>query len=246
MTTPPRPPEAASKAAKSGRVQRPVRLDPALWAGLDALAKAQGVSTNALIEAVGRRLVGAGGVEPKGKGGDPIAQALGGQLRAADMRALLLRATATGKTVGAWVADAVRGLLAQEGVPALPAAADGGAQGADKRKVTIRLRQADKLEIQQQAVAMGTTLTGWITALARSRIRKAPLLAVPETAALADANKQLAAVGRNLNTVVHRLHREGRWAGNLDLYAELLASVKAVRARVEAVIASGQARAEDD
>lgn len=245
MTTPPRPPEAASKAAKSGRVQRPVRLDPALWAGLDALAKAQGVSTNALLEAVGKRLVGAGVVEPKGKGGDPIAEALREQLRAADMRALLLRATAAGKTIGAWVADAVRILLVQEGVPALPAA-DSDPQAGDKRKVTIRLRQADKLEIQQQAGAMGTTLTGWITALARSRIRKAPLLAVPETAALADANKQLAAVGRNLNTVVHRLHREGRWAGNLDLYAELLASVKAVRARVEAVIASGQARAEDD
>ena len=245
MTSPQRAPAAASKAAKIERVQRPVRLDPALWAGLDALAKAQGVSTNALMEAVGKRLVGVGQSEPKGKG-DPIADALREQLKAADMRALLLRATRAGKTVGAWVTDAVRSLLAQEGLPALPAAADGEGQAIDRRKVTIRLRHADKLEIQQQAAAMGTTLTGWITALARSRIRKAPLLAVPETAALAEANKQLAAVGRNLNTVVHRLHREGRWAGNLDLYAELLASVKAVRARVEAVIAAGQARAEDD
>lgn len=226
-------------------MQRPVRLEPGLWAQLDAFAKAQGVSTNALMEAMGKRLVGGGVPEAKGKS-DPIAESLRGQLRAADMRALTLRATAARKTVSAWVADAVRGLLIQEGRPALSASGDLGGLASDKRAVTIRLRQADKLEFQQHATAMGTTLTGWITALARSRIRKAPLLAVPETASLADANKQLAAVGRNLNTVVHRLHREGRWAGNLDLYAELLASVKAVRARVEAVIAAGQARAEED
>ncbi len=245
MPTPPAAPKAPSKAARVERAQRPVRFEPALWAQLDAFAKAQGVSTNALMEAMGKRLVGGGAPVAKSKG-DPIAEALGEQLRAADMRALSLRATAAGKTVGGWVSDAVRGLLAQGGVPALPVADDAEGAGGDKRKVTIRLRQADKIEIQQQAKAMGTTLTGWITALARSRIRRAPLLAVPETAALADANKQLAAVGRNLNTVVHRLHREGRWAGNLDLYAELLASVKAVRARVEAVIAAGQARGDED
>ena len=246
MPASPTAPEAASKAARVGRVQRPVRFDPALWAQLDAFAKAQGVSTNALMEALGRRLVG-GGVPAAAKDeGDPIAVALGEQLRVADMRALALRANSAGKTVSAWVADAVRGLLVQGGAPALLSPDAGEPVGSDKRKVTIRLRQADKLEIQQQAKAMGTTLTGWITALARSRIRRAPLLAVPETAALADANKQLAAIGRNLNTVVYKLHREGRWAGNLDLYADLLASVKAVRARVEAVIASGQARAEDD
>ena len=118
-------------------------------------------------------------------------------------------------------------------------------QAAFKR-LSIRLKEADREEVRAHAKAMGSTVTRWVTALIRARIRKAPLLSVAETEALAEANRQLAAVGRNLNTVVHRLHREGRWAGNLDLYAELLASVKAVRARVEAVIASGQARAEDD
>lgn len=189
MSTPAPPPEPASLSRKEQRHRRAIRLDPALWAGLDAFAKQERLSTNALLDAVVRRLLRGKGVELEDQEDDA---------------------------------------------------------GGVYKRISIRVKEADRIEVKEHAKAMGTTVTGWITAVVRSRIRKAPLLAVPETAALAEANKQLAAVGRNLNTVVHRLHREGRWAGNLDLYAELLASVKAVRARVEAVIAAGQARGDED
>lgn len=189
-------PQPSKLGKHEERQRRSLRMRPELWQGLDALARGQGVSTNALLELIAERVVGGGAGAEDGE----REQEQEGE--ASDAR---------GKYKG----------------------------------VHIRLREMDRAELREQAAATGHTLTGWVTAVLRARSRKAPLLAICETEALVEANRQLAAVGRNLNTVVHRLHREGRWAGNLDLYARLLEAVKRHRARIEAVIASAHERAEE-
>lgn len=173
------------------RVARSIRLPPDLWAKLDALASAQGVSTNGLLEAMGSRVTGSG--------------------------------------------------------VALPASApgDGTPSAKELSKVTLRIRYEDRAVLSAHASLMGHTVTGYVTAAVRSLIRKAPLMARPETEALLEAVKALGPVGRNLNTVVHRLHREGRWYGNEKLYVDLLASVKLLKARVEGVISQALDRADD-
>lgn len=113
------------------------------------------------------------------------------------------------------------------------------------KSVHFRVREADRPELKAHAAAMGYSVTAWITALIRSKTRKAPVFARAEVEALMESTRALGAVGRNLNTVVHRLNREGRWYGNVDLYVELLAEVKRLRTRVESVIASALDRAED-
>lgn len=182
--SPPPPPPARGDA----RARRSVRMRPELWDGLDALARAQGISTNAFLEVIAERVV-------RVSDGSPTNE---------------------------------------------PPREERGAY----KGVHFRLREADREALREQAASTGYTITGWVTAVIRARVRKAPLLAVAEIEALIEANRQLAAVGRNLNTVVHQLHRTGRWAGNLDLYAKLLEIVKRNRARVEAVIASAHEQAD--
>lgn len=92
---------------------------------------------------------------------------------------------------------------------------------------------------------MGLTTTGWVTSLIRARVRKAPLFARQEVEALIECVKALGAVGRNLNTVVHRLHREGTWHGTNVLYNDLLAEVRHVAAHVQVIIAAAHDRAEE-
>lgn len=116
---------------------------------------------------------------------------------------------------------------------------------AIKKAMTFRFDAKDREAIRKHAAAVGHTVTSWVVAVVRAKIRNAPILAMTEAEALLAASRELNAVGRNLNTVVHMLHREGRWAGGLDLYAQLLGEVKAVRARFEEVMASAYTRAED-
>ena len=181
--------QASSRADK--RLRRSIRLDPQLWGGLDLIAKAQGVSTNALLETMAKTVIASAGMEAE---------------------------VATGEA---------------DQSPA--------SQGAYKG-VFIRLRADDRTAFKEQAAVAGFTMTGWLTSLARAAARKGPLFVRSEIEGLVEANRQLAAAGRLLNTVVHRLHREGRWAGNLDLYANLLETVKRNRARVEDVIAQAHER----
>ncbi|WNH54836.1 hypothetical protein PDM29_20700 (plasmid) [Stenotrophomonas oahuensis] len=167
-------------------------MAPQLWAALDEVARSQGVSTNALLEALAAQ------AQASAVAGDPV-------------------------PVERQESDQSRGSY---------------------KGVYIRLRAADRDAFREQAASAGYTVTGWLTALARSASRQGPLLVHAEIEGLIEALRQLAAVGRNLNTVVHQLHRSGRWAGNLDLYASLLETVKRSRARVEDVIARAHERAE--
>ncbi|MGV6941996.1 hypothetical protein ACVALR_14410 [Stenotrophomonas maltophilia] len=179
--------------APEARQRRSLRMAPRLWQALDELARAEGISTNALLEVIASRLV---------DGSDEAERERPGAIVSAD---------------------------------------DSG--GAYKG-VYIRLRPMDRAAFKEQAAAAGYTLTGWLTALARASARKGPLFVRSEVEGLIDALRQFAAVGRLLNTVVHQLHRTGRWAGNLDLYARLLENVKRSRARIEDAIARAHERAE--
>ncbi|WP_144422868.1 hypothetical protein [Xanthomonas arboricola] len=137
------------------------------------------------------------------------------------------------------IAERVTGSVAP---PEAPQATD---HSAELKSVHFRVRAADRDELKAHAAAMGYSVTAWITALIRSKTRKAPVFAMSEIEGLMESTRALGAVGRNLNTVVHRLNREGRWYGNVDLYVSLLAEVKRLKSRVESVISSALDRAEE-
>lgn len=175
------------------RQRRSLRMAPQLWQALDDLARAEEISTNALLEVIVSRLVeGSGEAEPER--------------------------------------------------PKATVSADDS--GGSYKGVYIRLKPMDRAAFKEQAAAAGYTMTGWLTALARASARKGPLFVRAEVEGLIEALRQFAAVGRLLNTVVHQLHRTGRWAGGLDLYARLLENVKRSRTRIEDAIARAHERAE--
>jgi len=198
---------------------RVLRLLPAKLATADAIASRDGLSFNAWVADVLDRVTLLDAVaQTEGKTGRELLGAIAAQLASsAGVSSLVTR--------NEWQR------LQETGRP--------------KKGVTIRLYADEREALKQHAAALGHTVTSWVSSLVRTHLRKAPLLAVSETEALLEAVRQLAAVGRNLNTVVHRLHKEGRWAGNLDLYADLLGEVKSVNARIEDVLAVAINRAEE-
>ena len=74
-------------------------------------------------------------------------------------------------------------------------------------KVTIRLREADHRRMGKKADIEGfTTRTNWTTAVVLSALYLEPVLNDAEVFALRESNRELAAIGRNLNQVAHALN----------------------------------------
>lgn len=74
-------------------------------------------------------------------------------------------------------------------------------------KVTIRLRDADHQRLGKKAEEEGfTNRTNWTTAVVLSALYQEPVLNDGEVSTLRESNRELAAVGRNLNQVAHALN----------------------------------------
>lgn len=86
---------------------------------------------------------------------------------------------------------------------------------APEKPVTMRVKlwpeEVRRVDAIRATGEGGGSRSGWVAALIRSRIAGAPLMTGAEIEALEKSTLQLAAIGRNLNAVVHRLHKEGQW-----------------------------------
>lgn len=78
-------------------------------------------------------------------------------------------------------------------------------------KITIRLTPANHRRLSARAKAEGfPNRTSWTTAVILGILHRAPVLGDAEVSALRESNRELAAIGRNLNQVAHALNIDYR------------------------------------
>lgn len=75
-----------------------------------------------------------------------------------------------------------------------------------RRRVHLRLSESEFEKASACAAAESTSLTQWFVNLTRARLTRDPQLGMTELAVLGESNKQLAAMGSNLNQVARRLN----------------------------------------
>jgi len=69
-------------------------------------------------------------------------------------------------------------------------------------QIKIRLNTRDMKRITERAKAEGfTSRTAWLTAVAMANLNREPVLTESEIQALRTSNRELAAIGRNLNQI---------------------------------------------
>ena len=124
-----------------------------------------------------------------------------------------------------------------------PASEMRGGQGGKGDRVMLRLRPAEIQAIRAMAEPEGYSAQAWIVRQLRHRLEGAVPFAKEELSAQHDAIRELSAIGRNLNTLTHRLLRSGQFdAGALDLQT-LSKSVERLRREMTATTTRASHRA---
>jgi predicted DNA binding CopG/RHH family protein len=78
-------------------------------------------------------------------------------------------------------------------------------------KITIRITGKDKFRIIKRAKKEGyPSRTSWVTSLVLAALHREPVLTQDEITTLRESNRQLAAIGRNLNQLVRALNSDAR------------------------------------
>lgn len=97
------------------------------------------------------------------------------------------------------------------------------------RKLTIRLSPSQERRLTQRAQQEGyPNRTSWVTAMVLAELHQEPVLTDAEVAALRESNRELAAIGRNLNQVARALNIEFRESDKLKQEA-----IEALGERIE-------------
>lgn len=111
-----------------------------------------------------------------------------------------------------------------------------GGRGGYGGQLKLRLRPSEIQAIRALAEPEGCSAQAWIVRQLRHRLEDAVPFAKDELDEMRDAIRELAALGRNLNSLLHVLHRSDRFEeGRLDLQA-LHAGVDNLRKTVTATM----------
>ena len=85
-------------------------------------------------------------------------------------------------------------------------------------KVTVRLTEPERVNMLERTRKEGySNPTSWTTAVVRAALHREPVLNDAEVAALRESNRELSAIGRNLNQVARALNIEFRDSDKLKL-----------------------------
>jgi hypothetical protein len=104
-----------------------------------------------------------------------------------------------------------------------------GGQGGHGGQIKLRLRPGEVRAIRALAEPEGYSAQAWIVRQLRHRLEDAIPFAKDELNELREALRELGALGRNLNKLLHILQRSGQFLdGSLDLQT-LAASVERLR-----------------
>lgn len=84
------------------------------------------------------------------------------------------------------------------------------------KKITIRLDERTFMQVESHAQEEGfSNRTSWLRNLLVAKINSEPMLSVTEVAALRESNRELSAIGRNLNQIARAINIEFRESDKL-------------------------------
>lgn len=141
---------------------------------------------------------------------------------------------------------AVRQLLGDAGDE--PASMRIDPEKVDQDRVTVRLPAFLMEAARNRAKAKGMALSRWFSALAQSNVSAPPVLTTDELAVIEASNRELAAIGRNINQIARALneaHFETERV-RLDRLAELSELIKSVRSDIRALIRASRGSWKND
>ena len=132
---------------------------------------------------------------------------------------------------------AVTVIASQDDARAAPPAREmRGGQGGQGSRVMLRLRPNEVQAIRALAGPEGYSAQAWIVRQLRQQLEGAIPFAKDELVELRDAIRELSAVGRNLNTLVHVLLRSDRLVGDLLDLPDVAKRVETLRRTVTATM----------
>ena len=170
----------------------------------------------------------------------PVVKALCSADIKARFRAL---AAAEGLTESMLLRRMVATVVVQPGNAHLVSAEIHGGRGGQGGQIKLRLRPTEIRAVRALAEPEGYSAQAWIVRLLRYRLEGAIPFAREELEAQRIAIRELSAVGRNLNTITHRLLRSGQLeGGNLKLDA-LAKAVEQLRLEMVTTITRATHRA---
>ncbi|HJS88968.1 MAG TPA: hypothetical protein VJ738_03295 [Steroidobacteraceae bacterium] len=104
-------------------------------------------------------------------------------------------------------------------------------------RLTVRLVPEDRALLRERAIARSMPAATYVSVLVRSHLRRVAPLPDRELSSLQASVRELAAVGRNLNTMARLLHQDARQAvpGRQEVLA-MLRICEALRDHVRALI----------
>lgn len=126
-------------------------------------------------------------------------------------------------------------------------------RGGERTKIDIRLKPAEDRAVRAAAKSDGLpSRQAWIIALIRGRLLHVPTPSAAELAELRESNRQLAAIGRNLNQVAHAVNIDFRERTRLtghtleQLHASVMREQKAVKALASGTLGRWTGRGRED
>lgn len=78
-----------------------------------------------------------------------------------------------------------------------------------RRRIEIRLSHSELELLQSIAIDHGSSPNKWICDLVRAHLSRQPQLGLKELMVVGESNRNLRALGRNLNQIARQAHREG-------------------------------------
>ncbi len=128
-----------------------------------------------------------------------------------------------------------RAVLAELGKPSpdMPATL-ATSEDSERTHIFARVPRAVKAEAAKRAAAKGFAISRWAGALIQSHLTHLPVMSGEELAALYQSNRELAAIGRNINQIARVLNEAFHETERvrLDVLAELAQSIKDNRAAI--------------
>jgi hypothetical protein len=116
-------------------------------------------------------------------------------------------------------------------------------------KVTVRLADSERCKLLEKVEREGyDNPTKWVTAVVKSALHREPVLTDNEVAALRESNRELAAIGRNLNQVARALNIEFRDSDRLkqETVEKLAERIEQHKDQVAALLSRNMRRWDED
>jgi hypothetical protein len=167
-------------------------------------------------------------------------KALHALIDSADFERFESRASAAGLSVAGLVRRLAYAFLDNNPAAALVTERPSG----KSRERKVRLTVEEMAALEHRATIEGVSPGAWIVRVLRANLLAKAQPTPAELDGLRAATEQLAAVGRNLNAAIHRMHREGREQA-LPV-VELREAVANLREEAAAVIVAATSRYRSD